>query len=171
MQVADDGLILAIWNAITQGACLKDINVLPSETLGDIYANAYDFYQSGRLDDAETFFRFLCIYDFYNPDYLMGMGAVFHLKKQYAQACDLYAVAFALAKGDYRPVFYTGQCQLALNDRGKARQCFETVLERCSDDQLRAKAQGYLDLFDTMGVPVHRVQRSPAQGGGNEHDD
>ncbi len=28
----------------------------------------------------ETFFRFLCIYDFYNPDYTMGLAAVCQLK-------------------------------------------------------------------------------------------
>lgn len=32
-----------------------------------LYAHAYEFYNQGRLDEAETFFRFLCIYDFTIP--------------------------------------------------------------------------------------------------------
>ncbi|WP_306453916.1 MULTISPECIES: tetratricopeptide repeat protein, partial [unclassified Burkholderia] len=39
-----------------------------------IYAYAYRFYQRGRLDEAEVFFRFLYIYDFYNVDYATGLA-------------------------------------------------------------------------------------------------
>lgn len=41
------------------------------------------FITRGRLDEAETFFRFLCIYDFYNPDYTMGLAAVCQLKNNF----------------------------------------------------------------------------------------
>lgn len=135
----------AILTAVLQGATLKDIRCVSDETMSSIYAFAYDFYQRGRLDEAETFFRFLCIYDFYNPEYIMGMAAVYQLKKQYDQACDLYAVAFALADDDYRPMFYTGQCQLALQRLNKARQCFEEVLAHSDNEMLKTRARAYLD--------------------------
>ncbi|MGL4907467.1 MAG: type III secretion system translocator chaperone SicA, partial [Plesiomonas sp.] len=93
-----------IWAAVNEGATLKDVHGIPEEMMEGLYAHAYDFYNKGRLDEAETFFRFLCIYDFYNPDYIMGLAAVYQLKKQYQKAADLYAVAFALGKNDYRPV-------------------------------------------------------------------
>ncbi|MBX9295503.1 type III secretion system translocator chaperone SicA [Chromobacterium piscinae] len=143
----DDRLAEVIWQAVSEGATLKDVQGIPQDLMDGLYAHAYDFYNKGRLDDAETFFRFLCIYDFYNPDYIIGLAAVSQLKKQFQKAADLYAVAFALGKNDYRPVFFTGQCQLFMRKAAKARQCFELVLERSDDEALRVKAQVYLDTL------------------------
>jgi type III secretion system low calcium response chaperone LcrH/SycD len=144
----------AIWGAVMNGATIKDLKGVPEETMNSIYAYAYDFYKQGRLDDAAVFFRFLCIYDFYNPEYIMGMAAVHQLKKEYHQAADLYAVAFALAKSDYRPMFYSGQCQLAMHRVGKARQCFEIVLNDSGDPGLQQKAQAYLDVIRQGAEPA-----------------
>jgi hypothetical protein len=47
-------------------------------------------------------------------------------------------------------MFYTGQCQLALGKIGKARLCFEYVLERASQDDLRQQAKVYLDTLGHM---------------------
>ncbi|SUX55963.1 tetratricopeptide repeat protein [Chromobacterium vaccinii] len=69
-----------VWEAVREGATLKDLNGIPQDMMDGLYAHAYDFYQKGKLDDAETFFRFLCIYDFYNPDYIIGLAAVYQLK-------------------------------------------------------------------------------------------
>lgn len=136
-----------VWEAVSEGATLKDVHGIPEDMMEGIYAHAYDFYNKGRLDEAETFFRFLCVYDFYNPDYIMGLAAVCQLKKQFQKASDLYAVAFALLKNDYRPVFFTGQCQLLMRKSAKARQCFELVAERSDDQSLKAKALVYLDTL------------------------
>ncbi|WP_440029650.1 type III secretion system translocator chaperone SicA [Chromobacterium amazonense] len=143
--VSDERIAEMVWEAVSSGATLKDVHGIPQETMEGLYAHAYDFYNKGRLDEAETFFRFLCIYDFYNPDFIMGLAAVFQLKKQFQKACDLYAVAFALSKNDYRPVFFSGQCQLFMRKAAKAKQCFELVCEQSVDEALRAKAQVCLD--------------------------
>lgn len=66
------------------------------------------------------------------------------LKRNYQKAIDLYAVAFAQGKNDYRPMLYTGQCQLALGRAGKAKLCFEYVMERVQEPGLREQAQAYL---------------------------
>lgn len=151
---ADDQMGEALWQAVMNGATIKDLKGVSDETMDSIYAYAYDFYKQGRLDDAATFFRFLCIYDFYNPEYTMGMAAVHQLKKEYHQAADLYAVAFALAKCDYRPMFYSGQCQLAMRRIHKARQCFEIVIQNSDDDGLKRKAQAYLDVLSQPSPPL-----------------
>ncbi|TFZ48678.1 type III secretion system translocator chaperone SicA [Serratia proteamaculans] len=148
-----------IWDAVCDGATLKDIQGIPQEMMEGLYAHAYDFYNKGRLDEAETFFRFLAIYDFYNPDYIMGLAAVCQLKKQFQKACDLYAVAFTLSKNDYRPVFFTGQCQLFMRKVANARQCFELVCEHSSDEALCAKAQIYLESLQEAEAGVSRQQQ------------
>ncbi|WP_077137229.1 SycD/LcrH family type III secretion system chaperone IpgC, partial [Shigella sonnei] len=103
----NESISTAVIDAINSGATLKDINAIPDDMMDDIYSYAYDFYNKGRIEEAEVFFRFLCIYDFYNVDYIMGLAAIYQIKEQFQQAADLYAVAFALGKNDYTPVFHT----------------------------------------------------------------
>lgn len=155
--VNDERIAEKVWEAVSAGATLKDIHGIPQDMMEGLYAHAYDFYHKGRLDEAEAFFRFLSIYDFYNPDYIMGLAAVCQLKKQFQKAIDLYAVSFALSKSDYRPVFFTGQCQLLMRKAGKARQCFELVCENSSDESLLAKSQAYLDSLQKAETePSHQ---------------
>ncbi|KVT54019.1 hypothetical protein WK55_22050 [Burkholderia ubonensis] len=135
----------SIMEAIQSGATIKDIQGVSQDVMDGIYAYAYRFYQQGRLSDAEVFFRFLCIYDFYNVDYAMGLAAVFQLKRNYAKAIDLYALAFALAKDDYRPMFHVGQCHLMMGKAALARRSFDEVVAHTQDEQLKVKAQAYLE--------------------------
>nr|WP_284709439.1 tetratricopeptide repeat protein [Escherichia coli] len=67
------------------------------DTLEGVYAYAYNFYEKGRLDEAELFFKFLCIYDFQNYNYLKGYAAVCQLKKDYQKAFDMYHICLMLS--------------------------------------------------------------------------
>lgn len=137
-----------LWKVISEGGTLQELYAIPQDIMDCLYAHAYNFYNNGNLDNAAVFFRFLCVYDFYNPDYIMGYAAVCQRKNDFQKACDLYAVAFALLKKDHRPVFFTGQCQLMMHRPEKARQCFELVLQESSDESLKAKARAYLEAIN-----------------------
>lgn len=139
-----------LLDAIQSGATLKDVQGVSNETMHDVYQLAYDFYHHGKLNDAESLFRFLCIYDFYNPEYAMGLAAVYQLKKNYQKAIDFYALAYSLSKEDYRPMFYAGQCNLMLRRAVQAQKCFEIVVNRSSDQQLKEKSQAYLSALDEV---------------------
>ncbi|TKK37737.1 CesD/SycD/LcrH family type III secretion system chaperone [Pseudomonas fluorescens] len=145
-----DRVAQKVVQAVFDGVPLKDLRGVSNEQMDSLYAFAHEFYEQGRLDDAEKFFHFLCIYDFYNPQYWMGLAAVHQLKQNYQKAVDLYAVAFAQGKHDYRPMLYTGQCQLALGKAGKAKLCFEYVMDRVQDQSLREQAQAYLDALSSV---------------------
>lgn len=149
-QQEEDCLAEQVVEAMLDGATLKDLRGITPEQMDSLYAFAYEFYEQGRLDDAEKFFHFLCIYDFYNSHYWMGLAAVHHLKQNYQKAVDIYAVAFAQSKDDYRPMFYSGQCQLALGKAGKAKLCFEYVFAHVEDDELRKQARVYLDTLSQI---------------------
>lgn len=125
---------------------------IPADLMEGLYAHAYDFYNKGKLDEAEKFFRFLSVYNFTNPDYIIGLAAVYQLKKEYQKACDLYAIAFALEKSDHRPVFFSGQCELSLGHMEKAKECFELVKEQSNNANLQIKAQIYLDILSKSAV-------------------
>ncbi|ARZ02134.1 type III secretion system translocator chaperone SicA [Yersinia ruckeri] len=136
-----------VCQALLDGVTFKDIHGIPESTMQGIYAYAYEFYHQGKLDEAETFFRFLSIYDFYNSDYVMGLAAVYQLKKRYDKATELYALAFMLAKDDYRPLFHAGQCNLMLKKTSAALHCFESTVNSTTDPELKQKAQAYLSAL------------------------
>ena len=139
-----EALLGNITTALMEGSTYKDIHGIPQSTMDGIYSYAYEFYQQGKLKEAETFFRFLSIYDFYNTDYVMGLAAVYQLTKRYEKATELYALAFVLAKDDYRPLFHAGQCNLMMKKASAALHCFESVLESSADADLQKKSQAYL---------------------------
>ncbi|NIJ70772.1 SycD/LcrH family type III secretion system chaperone [Xanthomonas sp. 60] len=136
-----------ILEGLRAGATLADLKGVDSNLLEGVYAIAHRYYQNGQLDEAETFFRFLCLYDFYNADYALGMGAVLHLKKEYDKAIGMYAVAQTLNLQDDRPMFHVGQCHLALGRVRKARECFQSVAERAAGSELGGRAEAYLQAM------------------------
>ncbi|EDY5736427.1 CesD/SycD/LcrH family type III secretion system chaperone [Salmonella enterica] len=149
-----------IKQAASLGINLAEIHGMSKSTLEGIYAYAYEFYEKGRLDDAEVFFKFLCIYDFQNPDYIRGYAAVNQLKKEYQYAYDLYWICFNIDKSnDYTVVLFMGQCQLSLKNPENARMCFQLIVDNSDDDTLKGKASAYLDILqhkDTV-IEEHSV--------------
>jgi len=159
-----DGCASDLIEAIQNGATLKDLHGMKNETLDDVYSLAYEFYQHGKLDEAESLFRFLCIYDFYNPDYALGLAAVHQLKKNYTKTIDIYALAYALSENDYRPMFYAGQCNLMLKRTIQARHCFSLVEQRCSDQPLVIKAAAYLKAINDVAESSTEDMSDPFSG-------
>lgn len=129
------------------GATLKEIHGISDTAMENIYAHAYHFYNEGRLDEAEKFFRFLCLYDLKNPDYFIGLGAVQQLKKNYEKACEFYSLAYFIAEDNFNPLFYIGQCQLLLGNVVKSLQSFKIITERCKDEKLVTKAKIYMETI------------------------
>lgn len=136
--------------SIENGATLKDIHSVSEDTMSDIYKLAYEFYHQGKLDDAESLFRFLYIYDFYCAEYAMGLAAVLQLKKKYAKAIEFYALAYSLSTNDMRPVFHAGQCNLMLRKVIQAKTCFITVIEKSAVETLKEKSRIYLESINKM---------------------
>ncbi|EST57577.1 type III secretion system translocator chaperone SicA [Proteus cibi] len=149
-----DKLASYIVSIVQNGTSLKDESSIPEGFMEGIYSFAYDFYQKGKLDEAEAIFKFLCLYDFYNVDYIMGLAAVNQLKKQYQAAVDLYALAYLNADKDYRPVFYAGQCNLSLGEKEKAKYCFHQVAENINDEAIKEKAMVYLESLKDIPLVV-----------------
>lgn len=146
-----DELAQLLFEGAQTGAAIKDLKGVSDDLLESVYAYAHRFYTDGRLDEAETFFRFLYLYDFYNGDYALGLAAVLQMKKDYAKAIDMYALAYALLKSDERPMLHVGQCHLAMGKLTLAKGCFETVQERSTDPALLARAKVYLQALASNG--------------------
>ena len=129
---------------VHKGINLKDIEGVSDEKMDEMYACAYHFYQERKLDEAESLFKLLCMYDLSNANYVIGLGAVHQFRKNYQKACDFYALAYVMADDNFLPMMYGGQCQLLMGNPGRALQCFDTVVKKSSDKNLVAKAQLYM---------------------------
>lgn len=136
-----------ILDGLRNGATLKDLKGISGDMLEGVYALAYDFFRNGQLDDAEHFFRFLSLYDFYNADYAMGLAAVLQMKKQYDKAISHYALAQMLDTRSDKPMFHMAQCHLALGKLTLAQECFEGVAKRAGGSELGVRAQAYIDAI------------------------
>lgn len=143
----DEKSLEIILDAVTRGVTLKEIHNISDGQMDTVYGLAYEFYNQGRLEEAERYFRFLCIYDFYCVDFIMGLAAVYQLQGKFQEAADLYAVAFAQSDGNFAAMLYAGQCQLSLGRAGRARQCFELVIEHSEVKSIVDSARAYMKLL------------------------
>jgi type III secretion system low calcium response chaperone LcrH/SycD len=136
---------------------------IPNSVMDELYAYGYKFYQAGRLDDAKSFFQYLCVYDSQNPVYMMGLAATLQRKKEYESAIKMYEFAFSLAKNDYRPKLYIGQCYLSLKDKEQARHNFLAIAESDAPTAIKTQAQAYL------GTIKPSAQTEESENSGESH--
>ena len=149
-EINDENIGTLLSDILTNGTSRKQLYGLPDNMFDALYICAYEMYQQGKIDEAEQFFKFLFIYDIYNADYAFGLAAVYQFKQEYKKALDVYAVAFALSKDNYRAMFEAGQCNLQLHFIGKAKKCFELVMEYEKDQHLVSQAALYLDAIRSI---------------------
>lgn len=74
----------------------------------DVYSLACDYYDKGLIEQAENIFRSLCLYDFSNVDYLLGLAAVKQVQKQYQKAINIYCLAINLNEKNPTVYFHIG---------------------------------------------------------------
>jgi len=161
----DEDVTRLIMEGLREGATVADLKGVSRDALEGVYAIAHRYYENGQLDEAEAFFRFLCLYDFYNADYALGMGAVLHLKREYDKAIGMYAVAQTLDLTDDRPMFHVGQCHLALGRLRNARECFEAVAARAAGHDLGKRSEAYLKVLQDAAMDADTDGQGPDQVG------
>ena len=157
----DDAMLDALLESVQNGATIKDLKGIDDGLMEGVYAYAHRFYTNGQLDEAETFFRFLCLYDFYNGEYALGLGAVHQMKGNYQKAIDIYALAFTFLRNDYRPILHAGQCQLSLGKPELAQGCFEIVVDSAKDAGLVARASAYLQAMSQVPLRPSPQDETP----------
>jgi type III secretion system low calcium response chaperone LcrH/SycD len=145
--------ISRLVDAVTSGVPLAEVTGIGREALESLYTLGYNLYNAGDQESAETVFQALCLYDFNDPRFWMGLGATRQALEKYAPAIDAYSLAaIASALGDPEPIFHSGVCYLKLGDLETAAGAFEaleTVADPARPDQaaLAKKAAGLLEII------------------------
>lgn len=115
----------------------------------NVYSLACDYYDKGLIEQAEKIFRSLCLYDFSNIDYLLGLAAVKQVQKQYQKAINLYSLAISLNENDASCYFYIGQCYLFSGEKELAVSSFRQCLSMTCDENEREKSLHYISMLES----------------------
>ena len=130
---------------LLNGTTIKEHVGISDSDLQNLHAIACAFFEKGKLNEAELYFRQLSLIDSTNLDYILGLGAVLQRKKLYSVAVDAYAAAHMIQTGDSRPMFYAGQCNFFERKYSKARFCFELVIEQNYSPELVKMAKLFIE--------------------------
>ena len=129
----------------TEGATIKELRGISNNELEAVYSLAFNYYRTGKFDEAEKLFNFLALFDHLNQKFWMGVGAVRQVKKDFSGAVQAYGYASFLDLTNPKPQLHAAECFLAMGDKRNAASSLEALDQYCPKDtdlgrEYRAKA-------------------------------
>ncbi|MGU3844015.1 SycD/LcrH family type III secretion system chaperone VcrH, partial [Vibrio diabolicus] len=88
---------------LEEGGTLKMLHDVSQDTIEHIYAVGYNFFQSGKIEQAAKVFQLLSMLDHYQARFFIGLGAARQELGEYLQAIDAYSYAALVDVNDPRP--------------------------------------------------------------------
>ncbi|MDR2302056.1 MAG: SycD/LcrH family type III secretion system chaperone [Deltaproteobacteria bacterium] len=105
--------IKAFCEAIQEGFTPAQAAGTDQKQLEALYSLGHGFFSSGRYKDAQTIFQSLCLYDYRDQRYWMGLGASLQSQDNLTMAAEVYGMAGMVTNlQDPTPFYYAGLCQL-----------------------------------------------------------
>ncbi|EJA7359948.1 SycD/LcrH family type III secretion system chaperone VcrH [Vibrio alginolyticus] len=137
---------------LEEGGTLKMLHDVSQDTIEHIYAVGYNFFQSGKIEQAAKVFQLLSMLDHYQARFFIGLGAARQELGEYLQAIDAYSYA-ALVDVNYpRPPFHSAECHLKLEQLTEAESGFYSAKE------MSAGKSQYADLHERAGIMLEAVR-------------
>lgn len=135
-----------VLDLLSKGYTFGEINGFTEEEIESIYSIGYTCYQTGKYDEAENVFRFLCAYDHLQTKYSLALGGALQAQRKFAEAAAIYANILLLDFYETRAYYHIAECQLALGDRDEALSTLEALVkvakpEDATAREYRAKAE------------------------------
>ena len=91
------------------GSTIKELKGISNNEMEAVYSLAFNYYRSGKFDEAEKLFDFLALFDHLNAKFWMGVGAVRQVKKNFTGAIQAYAYASFLNLHNPKPQFHAAE--------------------------------------------------------------
>ena len=120
-------------NFLNSAMTMKELRGMSDKEMEAIYASAYNMYNHGKFQQAEEIFQLLCQLDPYKVKYWMGLGASFHMSKEYSKALEAYSFAAMIDMKNPYPSFHAGDCLVQLKDYEHAEQAFLAAAQICEE--------------------------------------
>jgi type III secretion system low calcium response chaperone LcrH/SycD len=137
---------------IEDGGTVKMLHDVSADTIEHIYAVGYNFFQSGKIDQAAKVFQLLSLLDHYQARFFIGLGAARQELGEYLQAIDAYSYAALVDVNDPRPPFHSAECHLKLEQLTEAESGFYSAKE------MSAGKSNYADLHKRAGIMLEAVR-------------
>lgn len=152
---SEDALAKLTTAFITQGLTFKDLKGISDADMEGIYAVGYNLYNSGKYEDAEKVFQFLCLFDHFNRKYWMGLGSTRQMLKQYSEALECYSLATLLNVNDPMPPLHAASCYLSMGDSEKAKSALRCAIKYSgSNADAKTRAEALLEFLEKKGDKV-----------------
>ncbi|MDE1461009.1 SycD/LcrH family type III secretion system chaperone [Spartinivicinus poritis] len=140
-----------LFSFFGEGGALRDLTSFDDETIETAYAVAYQYYESGKYQEASKMFHLLCSLDHYQAKFFIGLGACRHMLKEYQAAIDAFSYVSVLEFSDPRAPFYAAECHLALNNIKEAESGFRATIEFAKGNKeyhdLKIEAENKLNML------------------------
>lgn len=117
-------------NLFKRDFLMKDMLGMSDNMLEGIYGQAYRLYNNGKYKDSAHLFRLLIMLNSSEPKYLMGLGACFHMMKEYQSACETYALCAMIDGNNPLPHFHSSDCYLQMKDLASAIIALTMAIKR-----------------------------------------
>ncbi|HCH4654758.1 TPA: SycD/LcrH family type III secretion system chaperone VcrH [Vibrio parahaemolyticus] len=137
---------------LEEGGTLKMLHDVSADTIEHIYAVGYNFFQSGKIEQAAKVFQLLSMLDHYQARFFIGLGAARQELGEYLQAIDAYSYAALVDINDPRPPFHSAECHLKLEQLTEAESGFYSAKE------MSAGKSQYADLHLRAGIMLEAVR-------------
>ncbi|EMX0311021.1 TPA: SycD/LcrH family type III secretion system chaperone VcrH [Vibrio parahaemolyticus] len=137
---------------LEEGGTLKMLHDVSADTIEHIYAVGYNFFQSGKIEQAAKVFQLLSMLEHYQARFFIGLGAARQELGEYLQAIDAYSYAALVDINDPRPPFHSAECHLKLEQLTEAESGFYSAKE------MSAGKSQYADLHQRAGIMLEAVR-------------
>ncbi|WP_229607969.1 SycD/LcrH family type III secretion system chaperone VcrH [Vibrio parahaemolyticus] len=137
---------------LEEGGTLKMLHDVSADSIEHIYAVGYNFFQSGKIEQAAKVFQLLSMLDHYQARFFIGLGAARQELGGYLQAIDAYSYAALVDINDPRPPFHSAECHLKLEQLTEAESGFYSAKE------MSAGKSQYADLHQRAGIMLEAVR-------------
>lgn len=111
----------------------KDVMNLNDKQVEGLYAQAYNFYQTGRYKDAIQIFRLLVMLNANEVKYVLGLGACLHMMKEYKNAVESYTLCCVLDPENPIPYYHMSDCFIEMKDPYSAIVALEMSVKRAGN--------------------------------------
>lgn len=119
--------VVEVIKGLAAGKPMYETCGLGPDEVEAVYALGYTYYQVGRLEEAESLFRFVTMMDSLDPKYGYALASTLQAERKFEAAALLYAVLVAIDITN--PAIYNGaaECRLAMGDKEGAIGALEAL--------------------------------------------
>lgn len=116
---------------IEENATLGELKGISPAELEAVYSLGFNYYRTGKYEEAYKIFQFLVLFDHTNAKYWLAVGAVQQVLRDFKAAVASYAYASFLDLHNPKPQFHAAECFLAMGDRENAASSLAALEEFC----------------------------------------